>query len=96
MAKRLSVFPGDLPRKFAYCNTDEQRVEWVRAALGCGAALTDVGLWLGGVDDPSGLIRSLIREGAAIVTFRKKTQDAAGDSCTVMAWRLREGAADVI
>ena len=96
VTKRLSGFPGHLPGKLAYCTSDALRIEWVRAALGCGATLTDVGLWLGGVDDPSGLIRSLIREGMVIVTFRKRTRDAAGDQCTVVAWRLREEAADVI
>ena len=83
--------PACLPRKLAYCATDEQRLSWVRAALLAGRTVTDVGLWLGGVDDPKALVRQIMRENFPVLTFRKKVLDAAGECCTVMAWRLREG-----
>ena len=88
---RLAGFPPHLPRKLALCRSPAQQLEWVRAALGLGKTVTDVGLWLGGVDEPKELIRCLIREGGRVITFRKKLTDAAGEACTVMAWRLQEG-----
>ena len=87
----LSDSPPVLPTKLAYCLTEEQRLAWVRAALLAGRTVTDVGLWLGGVDDPKALVRRIMRGHCPVLTFSKKVQDAAGECCTVMAWRLREG-----
>ncbi len=87
----LSDSPPVLPAKLAYCATHEQRLAWVRAALLGGRTVTDVGLWLGGVDDPKALVRQIMREGVRILTFRKKVRDAADECGTVMAWRLWEG-----
>jgi len=82
---------GGLPGKLAFCRTEGERLAWVRAALVRGQTLTEVGMWLGGVDEPKDPIRALIHEGLPIATFRRKLTDAAGDPCTVMAWRLKEG-----
>ncbi len=90
------VGSSGLPVKLAYCGSDEQRLEWIRAALVRGGTVTEIGLWLGGVDEPKDAIRALILEGLRIATFRKNVKDAAGRDCTVMAWRLKEDTAHAV
>lgn len=79
------TFPAHLPKKLALA-TD--KAEWVVAALKAGCTLSDSGMWLGGVDNPQGLIRQLRKQGMGITTTRKRVQDAAGEYHNDLAWKL--------
>ncbi len=89
-------FPVHLPRKLAFCRDSAQRKAWVRGKLECGGEVTDVGMWLAGLDEPKELIRSLIRDGLRIITFRKTVLDASGERRTTLAWRLKGVETDAV
>lgn len=95
-AEPLRGFPAHLPTKLAFCRDAAQRKAWVRGKLECGGVVTDVGMWLAGLDEPKELIRSLLRDGLRIITFRKTVVDASDERHTTLAWRLRKGGTDAV
>lgn len=74
-------------KKLTSCTTVDEQMEWVKAALLHGKTLTDLSLWLGGVDRPDRLIARLRRQGVSIKTTRKTLVDAAGEAYVDLAWR---------
>lgn len=94
--KPLHGFPAHLPAKLAFCRDAAQRKAWVRGKLECGGVVTDVGMWLAGQDEPNELIRSLIRDGLRIITFRTTVVDASDERHTTLAWRLRKGETNAV
>ncbi len=86
--KPLQGFPAHLPAKLALCRDCAQRKAWVRGKLERGGTVTDVGMWLAGIDEPKELIRSLILDGLRVITFRKTVRDASDEQLATLAWRL--------
>lgn len=64
--------------KLSYCDSDAERLDWCRQALLSGLTLSDPGMWVAGVDNPSALIRKLRKEDLRIKTVYVRTVDAAG------------------
>jgi hypothetical protein len=95
-SKPAQGFPVHLPPKLAFCRDSAQRKAWVRGKLECGGVVTDVGMWLAGLDEPKELIRSLIRDGLRIITFRKTVLDASDERHTTLAWRLKGVETDAV
>jgi len=76
------------PNKLHQCKTPAEQAIWIKRALEAGRILSDAGLWVGGVDDPSKVIRTLRNQGLPVITTKKWVQDAANVRHHDLAWRL--------
>ena len=61
------------------CVTHEAQLCWIRKALQRGEVVTDIGLWLGGVNRPEALIKLLANKGMKICETTKEVKDAADE-----------------
>jgi hypothetical protein len=79
-----------IPTQLYQCETRALQKAWIKRELMKGRVLSDSGLWLGGIDLPQVLIKSLRAEGLNVVTTTKKVIDAADAEHEDPAWCLGE------
>ncbi|MFZ3481889.1 hypothetical protein [Sphingomonas sp. 3-13AW] len=74
------------------CESEHEQTAWAVSHLKAGGAISDVSLWLAGIDRPMRLLaktKSALREEGLVVTSSmKNVRDAAGETHDVLTWRV--------
>ncbi len=74
------------------CASEHDQTAWTVAHLKAGGAISDVSLWLAGIDRPMRLLAkaksSLRAEGLAVTSTMKNVCDAAGETHDILTWRV--------
>lgn len=75
------------------CESEHDQTAWAVAHLKAGGAISDVSLWLAGIDRPMRLLAktklALRVEGLAVTSIMKNVRDAAGETHDILTWRVK-------
>lgn len=74
------------------CASEQDQVAWTVAHLKAGRAISDVSLWLAGIDRPMRLLArakfALRAEGLTVIGIMRNVADAAGETHDILTWRV--------
>ena len=81
--------------KLRDCTTRHDRTAWAVTHLRAGGVISDLSLWLSGVDRPMRLVadaKSALRaEGLFVGKALRRARDAAGQTHDVLTWSMKVG-----
>jgi hypothetical protein len=82
----------EMGTKLYQCTAGPDQVAWAVAHLKAGGAISDVSLWLAGIDRPMRLLaraKSALRaDGLTVAGIMRNVADAAGQTHDILTWSV--------
>jgi hypothetical protein len=82
----------EMSTRLYQCASEPDQVTWTVAHLKAGGAISDVSLWLAGIDRPMRLLaqaKSALRaEGLTVTGTMRNIADAAGQTQDILTWSV--------